>query len=145
MKPIIKIHRFWQDRNQSSGTIVVLGDKNFPLYASLGLERGWRNNQSNVSCIPIGVYSVKLEWSPRFNTMLWEIKDVPNRSECKFHSANYWKQLNGCVAPGLKYKRINNDNYRDVTNSKNSLKAFHDALKPYTKAILIITGEPNTS
>ncbi len=141
--PLIKIHRFWQDRNQSSGTIVVLDKKNFPLYASLGLERGWRNNQSNVSCIPIGVYPVILEWSPRFNTMLWEIKDVPNRSECKFHSANYWKQLNGCVAPGLKYTRINNDNYRDVTNSKNSLKAFHDALKPYTDAVLVITGEPN--
>ena len=141
MIPIIKIHRHWQDTNQSSGTIVVLDDTNFPLYAALGLERGWRNNERGVSCIPIGKYIVVLEWSDKFQTMLWEIKGVPGRKECKFHSANYWYELNGCAAPGLRYKKINKDKYRDVTNSRNSLKAFHIALKPYTKAILIVTGD----
>ena len=141
MIPLIKIHRHWQDLNQTSGTITILDTLNFPLYASLGLERGWRSNQSNVSCIPIGAYKVVLEWSPKFNTMLWEIKDVPGRSECKFHSANYWKQLNGCISPGLRYKFLNADNYRDVTNSKDSLRAFNESLKPYTEALLVITGD----
>lgn len=144
MTPIVKVHRFWQDENQTSGNITVIAaDDNFPLYASLGLERGWRNNENNVSCIPIGTYQLKLEYSPRFKTDLWEIKGVPGRAECKFHASNYWYQLNGCIAPGLRYKNINSDKYRDVTNSSNSLKAFHEALRPYTEAILIITGEYN--
>jgi len=143
MKPIIKIHRIWQDKNQTSGTCTVIDDDNFPTFTALSLERGWMNNQKNVSCIPAGVYTVKLEYSNKFKQKLWEIKGVPNRSECKFHSANYWYQLNGCVSLGLRYKLLNNDNYRDVTNSKDTMKAFHTALKNYSEAILIITTEPN--
>lgn len=139
--PIIKVHRFWQDENQSSGSCVVLDSNNFPLFAGLSLERGWRNNERNVSCIPIGTYKVVLEWSNKFQTMLWEIKGVPGRSECKFHAANYWFQLNGCNALGLRYKKLNADKYRDLTSSRNTMKAFHQALKPYNRAILIITGE----
>jgi len=144
MKPIIKIHRIWQDENQTSGTCTIIDDDNFPTFTSLSLERGWKGNQNNISCIPKGVYDVVLEYSPRFNMKLWEIKGVPNRSECKFHASNYWYQLNGCVALGLRYKLLNNDNYRDVTSSKDTMKAFHTSLKKYTNAILIITGEPNT-
>jgi hypothetical protein len=141
MKPLIKIHRHWQDMNQTSGTITILDSLNFPLYASLGLERGWFGNLPNISCIPLGAYKVVLEWSATFETMLWEIKGVPGRAECKFHSANYFNELKGCIAPGLRYKYINDDGYRDVTNSNNSLRAFHEALKPYTEALLVITGD----
>ena len=80
-----------------------------------------------------------LEYSNRFKKKLWEIKGVSNRSECKFHSANYWFQLNGCIALGLSLKDINNDCYNDVTSSKKALKSFHSALKGGGgKAILII-------
>lgn len=142
MKPIIKIHRYWQDTNQTFGTCVVLGDDSQPLFTSLSLERGWQGNQNNISCIPIGLYTVKLEYSNRFQTKLWEIKDVPNRSECKFHAANYWHQLNGCVALGLAAKKINNDKYFDVSYSGNTMKVFHSTLGNYQEAILIISGEP---
>jgi hypothetical protein len=142
MKPIIKLHRFWQDEFQTSGTLTILDTNNFPLFSSLSLERGWRNNEKNISCIPTGVYEVHLEYSPLFQQLLWEIKGVPGRSECKFHSANYWNELNGCISPGLRYKKLNNDEYRDVTNSRASLSAFHKALGTHKTAILIITGEP---
>jgi len=142
MKPLIKIHRFWQDRNQTSGTCVVLDNDNFPTFSSLSLERGWMNNQNKISCVPIGLYELKLEYSDRFKKELWELKGVPNRTECKFHSANYWDQLEGCIALGLRYKLVNNDNYRDVTNSADTMLAFHFALKDYKEAMLMITGEP---
>lgn len=141
MIPIIKLHRYWQDENQTSGTCTIVDVDGFPLMSGVSLERGWQNNQNNISCIPIGSYEVILEWSPKFQKMLWEIKGVPNRSEAKFHAANYWFQLNGCIALGLKYKRINDDKYRDVTNSANTMKAFHNALKQYRYTRLIITGE----
>ena len=143
MKPLIKIRRDTQDKNQTLGNCVVYDECNNPIFSALSLERGWRNNEQGVSCIPDGTYEVELEYSNRFNKELWEIKGVENRSECKFHSANYWFQLNGCIALGNRLADINNDGYRDVLASKNTMKAFHNALKGHTKAILIIKGNKN--
>lgn len=144
MIPTIKITRYWQDGNQTLGTCTVLGDRDLVLFASVSLERGWRNNQKNISCIPkgSGPYEVRWEWSNKFKQMLWEIKNVPNRSECKFHSANYWRQLNGCIALGRRPKDIDKDGYIDVTSSNDTMKDFHRALKGHNKALLIITGRP---
>jgi hypothetical protein len=144
-KPIIKLHRFKQDWNQTSGTVTVLDDDNDPVFASISLERGWRNNQVSVSCIPEGVYSVVLEYSNRFKKDLWEIKDVPGRSECKFHAANLWSQLNGCVALGTSPRDINNDGYLDPVRSRDTMKEFHRVLDGHTEALLIITTEPNVN
>lgn len=139
MKPLIKIQRYWQDKEQTSGTCTIILEDGFPIFTALSLERGWRNNEQNVSCIPAGCYPVKLEYSNAFDKLLWEIKDVPNRSECKFHTANYRHQIQGCIALGLRYKLLNKDSYRDLTNSGDTLRAFHFALKNYKEAILVIT------
>ncbi len=139
-KPIVTIHRYIQDENQSSGVVTVFIDGQ-PVYSGVSLERGWRNNESNVSCVPAGEYPLKLEYSPRFKKDLWELKEVPNRSEAKFHSANYWNQLNGCIALGLKYADINADNYADVVKSVIAMSLFHEVLRGFKEATLIITTE----
>jgi hypothetical protein len=139
-KPLIKVHRFWQDKNQSSGTCVILNEDLFPLFSSLSLERGWQDNKTMVSCVPIGTYKLVKEYSSRFKQDLWELKGVPGRSECKFHAANYWSQLNGCIALGLRAKKINSDTYIDITASGETMKAFHEELTGYSEAILVITG-----
>ena len=140
LKPQILVHRYHQDNNQSSGVCSVLSLDGFPLFTGLSLERGWRNNESNISCYPIGIYDVELEYSEKFGKELWEVKGVPNRSECKFHSANYWRQLNGCTALGEEFIDMNKDEYRDVTSSFNTMLKFHKALKGFTTAKLIVTG-----
>jgi hypothetical protein len=138
---IIKINRFWQDKNQTSGTCTVLDNNGFPVFTSLALERGWRNNENNVSCVPKGTYKLEYEYSSRFKTFLWELKGVPKRSEAKFHSANYWSQLEGCIALGLRYKKLNADSYNDLTNSADTMSAFHQVLKGENKATLIISAD----
>lgn len=140
---IVKITRYSQDENQTLGSCVVLNDKNEPVFSSISLERGWRGNERNISCVPIGVYELVLEYSPRFKKYLWELKGVDGRSECKFHASNFWKQLNGCIALGNQPTDINNDGYLDVLNSGNTMKLFHKAFKKETKALLIITGKEN--
>ena len=65
---------------------------------------------------------------------------MPNRSEVKFHAANYFFQLEGCLALGSGLADINNDGYNDVVNSKNTMKAFHNALNGELEALLVITG-----
>ena len=91
--------------------------------------------------------SVKLDnrdsYKPGFKFAEWELKGVPGRSEAKFHASNYWYQLEGCIALGLRYKNLNSDNYRDLTNSADTLSAFHVALKDYNRVKLYITAEPN--
>jgi len=137
MKTII-IYRYWQNKNQTLGACTVLSEDNTPLFSGLSLERGWRDNEQGVSCVPLGEYKLVLEKSPRFDKMLWELKNVPNRSECKFHSSNYWYQLNGCIALGRNSLDINKDGYTDITASKSTMAAFHSALGNSKEAILII-------
>lgn len=136
-----KLIRHWADDKQTTGTFLVLDEKGQPIFGSLSLERGNRNNERNVSRIPCGVYPLVWEKSPRFGRYLWEIKDVPNRSECKIHPANYWSQLNGCIALGLKLKDINADGYYDVTSSTKTVESFHSVLKNITKTTIQVVDE----
>jgi hypothetical protein len=138
-KPVLLLSRTWQDENQTLGNLVIYDKDNRPLFSAITLERGWRNNERNVSCVPLGTYKIVLEYSNRFKTELWELKDVPNRSECKFHSANYWYQLNGCISLGVQLLDINKDGYVDVTQSKRTMSIFHDVLRDYKELELIIS------
>ena len=134
----IKIDRYFQNDKQSLGICSVFDENSKPLFSGISLERGWLNNERNISCVPKGTYTVIYEYSPRFNCYLWELKGVEGRSECKFHSANYWHQLNGCISLGSSIADIDNDGYSDVKNSKATMRSFGTALVGETRAELII-------
>ena len=135
----IVIKRDWSDKNQTLGKCTIYNAENKPIFSALSLERGWLENKKRISCIPAGNYEVVLEWSNRFKQDLWEIKGVVNRSECKFHSANYWFQLNGCIALGRSLSDINSDGYNDITSSKSTMKSFHKTLSGLKKVCLEIS------
>lgn len=132
----VRVYRFHQDDNQTTGGCLILGKDKIPLFSAISLERGWRNNEVDVSCIPIGEYELVYEYSDRFEEYLWEIKDVPCRTECKFHSANYWYQLNGCITLGVFPRDINNDGYIDVLSSRKTLTAFEKVLSQFDTVTL---------
>lgn len=64
------------------------------------IERPWLDNQKFVSCIPEGIYQVKPFDGNKYKDV-WEIMDVPNRSAILIHQANWARQLEGCIAPGV--------------------------------------------
>ena len=134
----VRLQRLWMDKNQTTGVLTVIDGKGQPIFAALCIERGDRNNQKNVSHVPDGNYPLALEYSPRFGKDLYELKNVPGRSECKIHASNYWNQLNGCIAPGIKLKDLNRDGYYDVTDSKRALEAFERALRGTRKTTIEI-------
>ncbi|WP_413998883.1 DUF5675 family protein [Flavobacterium sp. W1B] len=63
------------------------------------IELPWKDNLSQVSCIPEGEYFIEKRYSSRFGCHL-EVLNVPNRSLILFHLANNaLVELRGCIAP----------------------------------------------
>lgn len=138
MRVEVIVNRFKISHNYSLGHCYIKYSDDCTQYVGCSLERGWRNNESNVSCVPEGTYELKLEHSPRFRKNLWELYGVPGRAECKFHAANYWRQLNGCISLGNKHIDIDGDGDLDVTSSKNTMKKFHDMMEGVTEATVTV-------
>ena len=132
------IQRYWSDESQTLGTLTLLDNNLNPIFAAISLERGWQDNKPNVSSVPVGEYKCVYEYSPAFERNLWELKDVPNRSECKFHTSNYWNQLNGCIALGDTAENIGKDFRLDVTNSGDTMDTFHRLLRNESEIKVII-------
>lgn len=91
------------------------------------VERPWLNNKKLVSCIPIGTYTAKWEYSPKFKMHLWELKGVPGRDETKFHAANTYMDLEGCIGVGDAFG-VSGTTWA-VLNSRATLEKFHEVLK----------------
>ncbi|MCH3883425.1 DUF5675 family protein [Tenacibaculum aquimarinum] len=105
------------------------------------LELEWKNNARNVSCVPSGFYNIEFEKSNRFNRRLWELKGVPGRSEAKIHVANYYTQIQGCIAVGDMHTKINGDGFLDVRNSANTLSRLHNIMSSQSKSTIRIVGK----
>lgn len=122
------------------GSLFVIDDRGRLLFNCLTLEREWDNNKVGKSCVPAGIYELRLEYSQRFGKKLYELKGVPGRSETKFHVANYSDQLEGCIALGLTHVDINHDDKIDITSSSMTISQFHRALMGKKSVTLQIVG-----
>ena len=68
------------------------------------LENPWQDNQRNISCIPEGVYPVRLRLARESATRDYLhllVQDVPNRDWILFHRGNTAKDTSGCILVGL--------------------------------------------
>lgn len=118
------------DVNSASGSKLIFECKS--------LELPPRDNMRNISAIPSGKYNMALEWSDRFEKELWELKDVPNRSEIKIHPANYYNELQGCISLGDMFIHLNADKFLDLRNSRSTVNRFHFIMGSQKKAIIKI-------
>lgn len=78
------------------------------------LERPWRDNRPNVSCIPTGVYAVERHVSKRHGECLRIIGGTVGAEPCDlteglvvrwgilFHVGNTASEVEGCIAVGLR-------------------------------------------
>lgn len=67
----------------------------------LTLEEPWRDNQPNVSCIPVGTYKARMTYSPKFGRVLPELPGVPGRSAIRIHTGNTLADTEGCILLGM--------------------------------------------
>lgn len=100
------------------------------------LELAWVNNNTRVSCVPLGRYKVVRRQSPKYG-LHFHLTNVPGRSLILIHQANYHYQLLGCIAVGKNHVDINKDGYLDVTNSKRTMDKL---LKVLPKEFELIIG-----
>ena len=68
------------------------------------LENPWQDNQRNISCIPEGVYPVRLRLPRESGTRDYIhllVKDVKDRDYILIHIGNTAKDTSGCILVGL--------------------------------------------
>lgn len=82
------------------GTILI---NNRPYYVTLELP--WKNNQSNVSCIPPGIYKAIKMFSEKFQKIVYVLQDVLGRDLIEFHIGNTVINTNGCILLGMSFSK----------------------------------------
>jgi len=90
-----------------------------------------RDNQSNISCIPVGVYKVIWTFSSRFKRILPELLNVPHRSSIRIHIGNYAgdtskgykSDVEGCILLGEGIKSYTNGQQM-LTESRIAFERF---------------------
>lgn len=91
------------------------------------LELPWRDNKEDISCIPLGIFTVELRWSPRFERKVPWILNVPERKDAEIHIGNFPSNTHGCVLVGLR---------KGVDYIEDSTKAFVSLMVQLTAATL---------
>ena len=89
------------------------------------VELPWLNNHPQTSCIPSGVYTVERYESPRHG-QVWQVMNVPDRSNIEIHGANTINDLLGCIGVGDSYGNI--DGLPAVLNSQVTLNKLRGIL-----------------
>ena len=97
------------------------------------LELPWKDNQRNVSCIPLGEYLCTPRFSNKFGKT-YHVQNVPDRSYILIHAGNLGgdtslgrtTHLAGCIAPGQYLGTI--EGQRAVLSSRSALSRLHSAL-----------------
>lgn len=108
--------RLYDDGRQTLGILQVFGGivKQFECKT---LELAWKNNQRQISCIPVGTYAVKKHNSPS-KGLCFQVQNVPDRSHILLHSGSFYIDTLGCILLGKDFIDLNNDGLTDITHSK---------------------------
>lgn len=106
------------------------------------VEKPWQNNAPEISCVPDGEYTLTPHNSKKYGNVLClinEDKGVTHFKEshskryaCLIHTANYERDVLGCIGLG--------DNYLGhmITNSRKSINEFYELFDPLKEHKLTI-------
>jgi len=89
------------------------------------IERPWKNNRPNVSCIPEGKYTCQPFSGTRFQDVV-QVMNVPDRSYILIHAANFPQDVEGCIGVGSSF--VSDALEPAVYNSKRTLADFFDVV-----------------
>lgn len=84
----------------SAGTFGVLRIGQVPF--ALTLEQPWRDNETDISCIPPNEYVCRRVQSPKFGET-FEVQGVERRNHILFHKGNTLADTHGCILVGEEF------------------------------------------
>lgn len=117
------------------GTFGKLTFNGFECYT---VEKPWKDNKPEVSCIPEDLYAANLYESPtKGRGIVWQLKKVPNRTFIQIHRGNTQMDVVGCIALGKELGYI--DGMWAVTNSRQAFAEFMDATEMFEEITINIT------
>lgn len=90
------------------------------------LERPWKDNQPNISCIPPEIYVCRSIDSPKFG-QTFEVMNVPGRTHILFHKGNLPSDSLGCILLASKYGEL--EGKRAILASGKAFNRFMEKLK----------------
>lgn len=125
------LQRLDEDNKQTLGNLsIFFGTKK--VFEAASLELPWLDNDTDVSCIPVGDYvctrrhSVKYGWH-------WKVTEkngdeVRGRSFILIHIGNFHRDTRGCIILGVDHIDIDNDGYKDVTSSGATMRHLNNVM-----------------
>jgi len=102
------------------------------------LELSWRNNERSRSCVPLGMYCVRPQFSFRHGSCFL-LYNVLGRDNILIHKGNFNQDTKGCILIGNGLRDVNFDEQYDVLNSAISMKNLLSTLK--TQTTICITNK----
>ncbi len=90
------------------------------------LELPWRGNQHGISCIPPGEYVAHRRMSPKRHYELFELADVPDRSNIEIHIGNLPSDTEGCILLGTSF---------GMFGTKHGIQASGEAFRVFMEAM----------
>ena len=127
----IKIIRYLQSEKGTFG--VMLNENGDPF--CLTLELPWRDNRTNISCIPAGEYVCGRTISDNFGK-IFEVKNVPKRTEILIHSGRTINDIKGCILVGKSFGK--HDGLTAMSDSEATFKNFLSTFADVSEFKLII-------
>jgi len=101
-------------------------------------ENPWKDNQPRISCIPQGTYTANLYSSPTPGRgIVWQLNDVPDRSNIQIHRGNTEDDVLGCIVVGKGLGYINGK--WAVTDSTRAFGDLMDATEMFEEISINIT------
>lgn len=108
----------------------TIGTLSFNQFTCFTLELPWKNNESNASCIPAGIYPYKVIVSPTSGKQVLRLDLVPGRSLINVETANFVQQLKGCICVGKDLTFLNTDHTIDLSSTSAATLAELIAMIP---------------
>lgn len=98
----ICVKRLEKTENCTRGILLLNG-----LIECATLELPWRNNETDISCIPEGKYTAKRHVSPKFKEC-FSVQNVEGRTNILIHAGNTTDDTSGCIIVGSSYGELKN-------------------------------------
>lgn len=130
----VEIVRLRDTGVQTLGRLLVFENDSL-VYQARTLEPSWLLNESWVSCIPSGSYTLSKRHSSRYKDH-FEIRNVKDRSNILIHIGNYFRNTEGCVLVGTRFNYIDDNDHLDVVSSGQTIDKLNEILPDHSTIVI---------